>query len=102
MKFKDAGKNLETIAGPASTEKYYPKFSVDLDQFPDLKAEMDDSVELVLRGRVCRLESSEYCNTMEVEVLSVAVPSHTHDSAGDMNTADKELGRLKSHIERGY
>lgn len=95
LKFMDAGKKLES---PMATEspKYYPKFRVDLDQFPGLVADVDESVELHLKGRVCSITHNDYCHEMEVEVTSVAVPTHTKDSVGPMNEADRALGKMKS------
>lgn len=94
MKFKDAGKKME-MPMAAESPKVYPRFSVDLDQFPGLEAEVDESVELHLRGRVCSVEHSDYCHRMDVEVTSVAVPTHTHDSVGNLNEADIAMGKLK-------
>ena len=92
MKFMDAGQKVET-ADPSP--KYYPKFCVDLDQFPGLQADVDESVELHLKGRVCSVTHNDWSHSMEVEVTSVAVPTHTHDSVGPMNEADHALGKLK-------
>ena len=94
MKFMDAGKKSD-LAIPETSPKYYPKFCVDLDQFPGLLAEVDESVELHLKGRVCSVTHNDYCHQMEVEVTSVAVPTHTHDSVGPMNEADKAMGKLR-------
>ena len=94
MKFMDAGKKSEMVTEKPS-QKYYPQFCVDLDQFPGLLAEVDESVELHLKGRVCSVTHNDYCHQMEVEVTSVAVPTHTHDSVGPMNEADKVMGKLR-------
>lgn len=80
---------------PDAPAKVYPRFSVDLDQFPGLECDVDESVELHLKGRVCSVEHSDYCHRMEVEVQSVAVPTHTHDSIGSANEADAALGKLR-------
>lgn len=93
MKFMDAGKALDSPTSPA---KYYTKFCVDLQQFPGLEADMDECVELNLKGRVCSLTHNEYCHEMQIEVTSVAIPSHTHETVGPMNEADKALGKMKS------
>jgi hypothetical protein len=98
-KFMDAAKSLTEPT--TSPQKYYPKFCVDLDQFPGLAAEMDESVEIVLRGRVCGLTHNEYSHTMEVEVQAIQVPSHTNDAVGPMNEADKAMGKLKSGRQMG-
>lgn len=95
MKFMEAGKKDE-ISITGSPAKSYPRFTVDLDQFPDLKADVDESVELHLRGRVCALTHTDWCNSMEVEVMSVAVPTHTHESVGLLNEADRALGKMKT------
>ena len=94
LKFMDAGKKMEPIS--AEPPKVYPRFSVDVEQFPGLSADVDESVELHLKGRVCSVEHSDYCHRMDVEVTSVAVPSHTHDSVGPHNEADRALGKLKT------
>jgi hypothetical protein len=93
-KFMDAGKKMES---PDATlpAKSYPRFCVDLDQFPGLEADVDESVELHLKGRVCSVTHNDWNHSMEVEVTSVAVPSHTHDSVGPMNEADAALGKLR-------
>lgn len=95
MKFMDAGHKSDLPAPATESPKYYPKFRVDLDQFPGLEADVDESVELHLKGRVCAITHNDYCHEMEVEVTSVAVPTHTHDSIGPMNEADQALGKLK-------
>lgn len=95
MKFMDAGKE-SGFDSPTLPTKYYPKFTVDLSQFPGLQADMDECVELNLKGRVCSLTHNEYCHEMQVEVTSVAIPTHTKDSIGPMNEADKALGKMKS------
>jgi len=93
MKFMDAGKKMETGLLPeAPSGKVYPRFTVDLDKFPKLKADVDESVELHLKGRVCGVTHTDYCNSMDVEVQSIAAPNHTHDSE---NAADKEYERLR-------
>lgn len=93
-KFMDAGKTL-AAPEPTGPQKIYPKFCVDLDEFPGLEAEMDESVELHLRGRVCSLTHNEWSHTMEVEVKDIAIPTHTHDRIGPMNEADTALGKLR-------
>jgi hypothetical protein len=98
MKFLDAGKKMEGPALAEPPQKVYPRFSVDLEQFPGLKADVDESVELHLKGRICSVEHSDYCHRMDVEVQSIAVPTHTHDSVGAMNEADRAMSKLK----RGY
>ena len=97
MKFMDAGKKFDmpTVASPEQT-KVYPRFRVDLDQFPGLSCEVDECVELHLKGRVCATTHTDYCHDMEVEVTSIAVPTHTHDSVGEMNEADRAMGKLKT------
>jgi len=94
-KFMDAGRKLDTPT-TAPAPRSYPRFTVDLDQFPGLEADVDESVELHLKGRVCSVEHSDYCHSMQVEVQSVAIPTHTHDSIGPMNEADKALGKMRS------
>lgn len=91
----DAGKKSEGVPMDAP-QKYYPRFTVDLDQFPGLKAEVDESIELHLKGRVCSVTHTDWSHSMEVEITSVAVPTHTHDSVGPMNEADSALGKLKT------
>lgn len=85
--FKDAGYTPK--AEIATPPKIYPKFCVDLDQFPDLEAGVDEYVDLRLRGRVCSRNHSDYGNTMDLEVMALA------KDAGS-NEADKALGKLKS------
>jgi hypothetical protein len=99
MKFKDAGKNLEMPT--SAPTKVYPRFTVDLDQFPGLECEMDESVELHLRGRVCSLTHNEWSHTMEVEVEHIAVPTHTHETIGPRNEADSALGKMLSYKRIG-
>jgi len=94
MKFMDAGRKINDA--PAAPEtKSYPRFTVDLDQFPGLQAEVDEVVELHLRGRVCGITHNDYCHSMDIEVTSVAVPHHTHATIGQPNEADKALGKMK-------
>ena len=95
MKFMDAGKKYD-MPMAVESPKVYPRFRVDLDQFPGLEADVDESVELLLKGRVCSVSHNDYCHEMEVEVTSVAVPSHTHESVGPKNEADSALGKLRS------
>jgi len=102
MKFMDAGKAPESVATLDKPNKYYPKFTIDLDQFPDLEAEVDESVELKLKGRVCGITHNEWSHTMEVEVQAIAIPSHTSDDIGPRNKADEEFGKMRSKISRGY
>lgn len=96
-KFKDAGKSaVATLPGPS--EKIYPRFTVDLDQFPGLSGELDEEVELHLKGRICGLTHNDYSHSMEVEVRSLSHPDHSH---GDMpkialvSIADQELEKLR-------
>lgn len=96
MKFMDAGKKYDNPVAAESNQKIYPKFRVDLDQFPGLECDVDECVELHLKGRVCSLTHNDYCHEMEIEVTAVAVPSHTHDTIGPMNEADKALGKMKT------
>jgi hypothetical protein len=96
MKFMDAGKKMESPMVTDSPSKSYPRFRVDLDQFPGLSCEVDECVELHLKGRVCSTTHTDYCHDMEVEVTSIAVPTHTHDSVGLLNEADVAMGKLKT------
>lgn len=96
MKFMDAGKKMDSTMVVDAPSKVYPKFRVDLDQFPDLDCDVDESVELTLRGRVCGVTHNDWCHEMEVEVTSIAVPTHTNDRVGPMNDADVALGKMKS------
>lgn len=96
MKFMDAGHASPTLA-VTDDVKVYPRFRVDLDDFPGLQADVDESVELHLKGRVCSVTHNDWCHEMEVEVTSVAVPTHTHDTVGPSNEADAALGKLKSN-----
>lgn len=89
MKYMDASRPMPTLAD-VTTEKVYPRFTVDLDQFKDLAADVDEGVELTLRGRVCSRNHTDYCNTMEIEVQAIGVPS-----AADFNEADRALAKLK-------
>lgn len=95
MKFMDAGKKMEGLPMDAPA-KSYPRFTVDLDQFPGLQCDVDESVELTLRGRVSALTHNDWSHSMEIEVTSIAVPSHTHESVGPRNEADAALGKLKT------
>lgn len=96
LKFMDAGKKLDSPMAAVDSPKYYPKFRVDLDQFPGLQADVDESVELHLKGRVCSITHNNYCHEMEIEVTSVGIPTHTKDSIGPMNEADRALGKMKN------
>lgn len=100
LKFMDAGKQMAEPSAVTAPAKSYPRFRIDLDQFPGLEADMDESVELRLRGRVCSLSHNEYCHDMEIEVTSIAIPSHTKDSIGPQNEADRALGKLNTR--HGY
>lgn len=94
-KFKDAGKKIEgPTMQPEAPAKTYPRFTVDLDQFPGLRADVDESIDLHLRGRVCSITHNDWSHSMDVEVTSIAVPTHTHDSVGSRNEADTALGKL--------
>ena len=95
MKFMDAGKKTGNLPETAPV-KVYPRFTVDLDQFPGLEADVDEHVELHLGGRVCAITHNDWNHSMEVEVTEVAVPTHTHDSVGPKNEADSVLGKLRS------
>lgn len=96
-KYMDAGKKMDSpgvlVDKPT---KIYPKFRVDLDQFPGLKLDVDESIDLSLRGRVCSITHNDWCHEMEIEVTSIAVPSHTDERIGPKNEADLALGKLKS------
>ncbi len=96
MKFKDAGKKLDMPMAAEAPAKSYPRFRVDLDQFPGLECDVDECVELHLKGRVCGVTHNDWCHDMEIEVTGIAVPSHTHDSIGPLNEADKALGKMKT------
>ena len=78
-----------------SPTKSYPRFCVDLEQFPGLKCDVDGCTDLHLKGRVCSVSHNDYSHSMEVEVTSIAVPSHTQESIGPKNEADAALGKLK-------
>lgn len=97
MKFMDAGRKSQLAETSLDKQsKVYPRFTVDLDQFPGLECDVDESIELHLRGRICGVTHDEYSHTMDVEVASIAVPSHTHDSVGPCNEADRALGKMKA------
>lgn len=69
---------------------------VDLDKYPGLKIDVDESIRFEGSGRVCSIRHNDYFNEMEIEVTKFSVPTHTHESVGPMNEADAALGKLKS------
>lgn len=95
-KFKDAGKKMTDTSIAATPSKVYPRIRIDLDQFPELKADVDEKVAFHGTGRVCSVTHNDWCHEMEIEVDSMAVPTHTHESIGPMNEADHVLGKLKT------
>jgi hypothetical protein len=95
-KYMDAGKKMEVPTLADAPTKVYPRFTVDLDQFPGLECDMDENVDINLRGRVCGLNHNEWRYDMEIEVTSIAIPSHTNEHIGPKNEADLALGKLKS------
>lgn len=96
-KFMDAGKKFDSgVNLPDAPAKVYPRFNVDLDQFPGLKCDVDECIELHLKGRVCGVTHNDWSHNMEVEVTSIAVPTHTRDSVGPMNEADRAMGKLQT------
>jgi len=86
LKYKDAGKTLETV-GPVA-DKYYPRFSIDHKE----GLEIDDIVPL--RGRVCGIHKSDGCSSIEVEVTEVGIPDVTGKAKEPRNEADRELEKL--------
>ena len=88
MKYKDAGKKVETVGPAAVPEKYYPR--VTLDEKGDFC--MDDVVPL--RGRVCGIHKTEYGNSVEVEITEVGIPDVTNKAKEPRNEADRELDKL--------
>ena len=96
MKFMDAGTKLDGPMAEVASPKIYPRFRVDLEEFPGLECDVDEHVELNLKGRVCEVVHNDYSHHMEVEVTSIAVPTHTHNSIGAMNEADVAMGKLKT------
>jgi hypothetical protein len=93
VKYMDAGKSTEAteaVPATASPTKYYPRLCIDLDQFPELKAEVDEVGDLSIRFRVCSVRHNDYCHEMELEVTSIGVPK-----SGD-NEADKAYEKLRS------
>ena len=93
MKYMDAGKSNQLPEEATTT--YYPRFTVDLDQFPGLKCDVDECIDLHLKGRVCSVSHNDYSHSMDIKVTSIAVPSHTSESVGPKNEADMALGKLK-------
>lgn len=78
------------LAIEAQERKMY--ITIDLDKFPGLKADVDESVRFAGSGRVCSVRHDDYCNEMQVEVTTISLPS----SGDDGNDADKALGKLKT------
>lgn len=70
--------------------------TIDLDKFPGVHADVDDSVRFEGSGRVCSVTHNDYCNEMQIEVSKISIPTHTSDSVGAMNEADVAMGKLKS------
>ena len=89
MKFKDAGKKLESIPTDPP-EKYYPRFSIDDKETG--KLEVDDVIPL--RGRVCGVHKTDCGNSVEVEVTEIGVPDITGKAKEPRNEADRELAKL--------
>ena len=93
-KLWDAGKKTEmpAIAGDSvRAEKIYPRLSVDLDQCPALKADVDQDVELRIRGRVCEVRHNDWSHSMEIEVQAIGEA----DERGEENNADKALRKMR-------
>lgn len=95
-KFKDASMESSLPVSPLS-EKYYPRFNVDLDKFPDLESEIGESVELHMRGTVCGIHKSEGSSTMDIEVKEIGTLNKSGESGeGGQNEADRALENLKT------
>jgi len=94
MEFRTAGK-----PATAKEEISYPHLFIDLDQFPGLEGDLDEEIELHVRGRVCSLSHSYGSHSMDVEVQKIAHPDHTHDDevpkVAVISIADSELSRMK-------
>lgn len=80
----------DLISTDAPERKMY--ITIDLDKYPGLKADVDESVRFAGSGRVSSVRHNDYCNEMEVEVTTISLPS----SGDDGNDADKALGKLKT------
>ena len=93
----------DVMAVPETSKKIYPRLSIDLDQFPDLKGDVDETGELHICYRVCSVQHNEYSHSMDLEITSIAVPRHSHeDVKGSGNEADRSLNKLKSPSRRLY
>ena len=90
MKYKDAGKKLETCGPTSLPEKYYPRFSIDDKETG--KLEIDDVIPL--RGRVCGVHKSDNGNSIEVEVTEIGVPDVTGKAKEPRNEADRDLDKM--------
>ena len=88
MKYKDAGKKLDTVGIVAPAGKYYPR--VTLDEKGDFC--MDDVVPL--RGRVCGIHKTEYGNSVEVEITEVGIPDVGSKAKEPRNEADRDLDKM--------
>lgn len=97
MQFKDAGKTYPGLAMESDKpSKSYPRFTIDLDQFPGLEADVDEEIEITLRSRVSGITHTDYCHTMDLEVRSIAQPGDARPSKiALVSAADQELEKLK-------
>lgn len=75
--------------------------TIDLDKFPEIHADVDDSVRFEGSGRVCSMTHNDYCNEMQIEVTKISIPTHTSESVGPMNEADLAMGKLKKGSRYG-
>ena len=70
--------------------------TIDLEKFPGLMTEVDESIRFEGSGRVCEVRHNDYCHEMQVEVTKISIPSHTQDTIGPVNEADIAMGKLKT------
>jgi hypothetical protein len=91
MKYKDAGKKMETELAASPSEKYYPRFNIDAEK-AGKKLEKDDIIPL--RARICGVHDSDYGCSYEVEVTEIGVPDVTDKAKEPRNEADRDLAKM--------
>lgn len=91
MKYKDAGKKLESAMAVQPSEKYYPRFSIDAEKAGS-RLEKDDIIPL--RARICGVHDSDYGCSYEVEVTEIGVPDISKKSDEPRNEADRDLDKM--------
>jgi len=95
MSFKDAGTELQTVAADVPA-KIYPRFNIDVKEFPELQGNVDEHIEFRVRGRICERVHNDWSNSITVEALAISKCGEKEAATGPYNEADKAMEKLKS------